>query len=50
MPDQDKVEHIISRAFGLAKSLNHEYVTIEHLLTVLLEEEEVKHINRKYRT
>ena len=44
MPDQDKVEHIISRAFALAKSLNHEYVTIEHLLAVLLEEEEVKHI------
>ena len=36
MPDHDKVEHIISKAFGLAKSLSHEYVTIEHLLVVLL--------------
>jgi ATP-dependent Clp protease ATP-binding subunit ClpA len=44
MPDQDRVEHIISKAFELAKSLNHEYVTIEHLLAVLLEEEEVRHI------
>ena len=39
--DKDRVEHIISRAFALAKSLNHEYVTIEHLLAVLLEEDEV---------
>ena len=44
MPESDKVEHIISKAFGLAKSLNHEYVTIEHLLVVLLEEDEVQHI------
>ena len=41
MAQNERIEHIVERVFSLTRDFNHEYVTIEHLLVVLLEQEEV---------
>jgi ATP-dependent Clp protease ATP-binding subunit ClpA len=44
MAQNERIEHIVERVFSLTRDFNHEYVTIEHLLVVLLEQEEVEDI------
>jgi len=39
-----RIEALVERLFALTKGYNHEYVTLEHLLAVLLEQEEVQDI------
>lgn len=41
MDNDDKISQVLNRAYELAHSLEHEYVTLEHILSVLLENEEV---------
>lgn len=41
MDNDDKISNLLSRAYELAHGLEHEYVTLEHILAVLLEEESV---------
>ena len=44
MSQNDKIEQIVERVFALSRDMNHEYVTLEHLLAVLLDTEEVQDI------
>ena len=37
-----EIENIVLRAIGLAKKYNHEYVTLEHLASVLLDDQTVR--------
>lgn len=39
MSDKDKINEMIGRAFALASDNKHEYVTLEHVLFALLEDE-----------
>ena len=39
--ENDKVGQVLGRAFELAHSFEHEYVTLEHILSVLLEDDEI---------
>lgn len=45
----DRVNHSIERAVHKAASLSHEYVTVEHLLYSMLEEDDVLHMLGKMR-
>jgi ATP-dependent Clp protease ATP-binding subunit ClpA len=44
MSQNDRIEHIVERVFQLSRSYKHEYVTLEHLLAILLETEEIEDI------
>lgn len=44
MSNSDKIEQLVERVFALSRDYKHEYVTLEHLLVVLLETEEVEDI------
>ena len=37
----ERIEDIVNQAFKLAQQYEHEYVTTEHLMAVLLEEDDV---------
>ena len=39
-----KINEVIARAFQEALNREHEYVTLEHILRVMLDEEEVKDV------
>lgn len=39
--DEDKIGQLLGKAYELAHGMEHEYVTLEHILAVLLEEESV---------
>jgi ATP-dependent Clp protease ATP-binding subunit ClpA len=39
MSDKDKINEMIGRAFALASDNKHEYVTLEHVLFALLEDD-----------
>ena len=47
MENEDKISWVINRAYELAHSLEHEYVTLEHILSVLLENEDVVQLMEK---
>ena len=34
----NEIESLVAQAINLAKSFNHEYVTLEHLTTVVLDD------------
>ena len=42
MKPSDRVSEVIDKSFKLASHFKHEYVTIEHLLFVILEDNRVK--------
>ena len=44
MSQNDRIEHIVERVFQLTREYKHEYVTLEHLLAILLEQEEIEDI------
>jgi ATP-dependent Clp protease ATP-binding subunit ClpA len=44
MSHNDKIEQIVERVYQLTRDYKHEYVTLEHLLAILLETEEVEDI------
>lgn len=44
MSDQDKIHDMISKAFNLALDNKHEYVTLEHLLFAILEDDSNKEL------
>jgi len=44
MSQNGKIEQLVEKVFALTKEYKHEYVTIEHLLFVLLENEDVQDI------
>ena len=50
MENDDKIGPVINRAFELAHSFEHEYVTLEHILTVLLENDDVIELLEKMQT
>ena len=37
----DKIQHLVDKTFGLSKDYRHEYVTLEHLLAIILDTDEV---------
>ena len=39
MANQDRIEQIIDRAMDMAGERSHEYVTLEHLLLSILQED-----------
>lgn len=41
MENEERISHVIRRAHELAHAHEHEYVTLEHILSVLLEDEEL---------
>ena len=43
----DKIEGLVERAVDMAAENSHEYVTLEHLLYALLEEDEVAEVIKK---
>jgi ATP-dependent Clp protease ATP-binding subunit ClpA len=47
MSDQDKIHEMISKAFNLASDNKHEYVTLEHLLFAILEDDTAKDLLSK---
>jgi ATP-dependent Clp protease ATP-binding subunit ClpA len=47
MSDQDKIHEMISKAFNLASDNKHEYVTLEHLLFAILEDETARDLLSK---
>jgi ATP-dependent Clp protease ATP-binding subunit ClpA len=44
MPQNGKIEQLVEKVFALTKDYKHEYVTIEHLLLILLENDDVQDI------
>ena len=44
MSQNDKIEQIVERVYALTRDYKHEYVTLEHLLFVLLDTEEIQDI------
>ena len=40
----DKIQHLVDKTFGLSKDYRHEYVTLEHLLAIILDTDEVQDI------
>ena len=44
MSNNDQIEHLVERVFALSKDYRHEYVTLEHLLAILLETEEIEDV------
>ena len=44
MSQNDRIEEIVERVFQLTRDYKHEYVTLEHLLAILLEIEEIEDI------
>ena len=44
MSQFNNMEQLVARLYQLTQSYNHEYVTLEHLLAILLEEQEIKDI------
>ena len=44
MSQNDKIEQIVERVFQLTREYKHEYVQLEHLLAILLEQEEIEDI------
>ena len=44
MSNEDKIEKIVNKTFMLSKDYRHHYVTIEHLLAIILDLDEVKDI------
>lgn len=53
MPNNDRIEQIVERVYALTRNYKHEYVTLEHLLFILLDTEEIQDImadlNQDYR-
>lgn len=47
MENEDKISWVINRAYELANNLEHEYVTLEHILSVLLENDDVVQLMEK---
>ncbi len=47
MSDQDKIHEMISKAFNLASDNKHEYVTLEHLLFAILEDDTARDLLSK---
>lgn len=47
MENEDRINQIIQQAHDLAHNLEHEYVTLEHILSVLLEDEELTSMMEK---
>jgi len=47
MENEDKIGWVINRAYELANNLEHEYVTLEHILSVLLENDDVVQLMEK---
>jgi len=47
MSDQDKIHEMISKAFNLASDNKHEYVTLEHLLFAILEDDTARDLLMK---
>lgn len=41
MSHNDNIEQLVSRVFALTKDFKHEYVTLEHLLAILLDTNEI---------
>jgi ATP-dependent Clp protease ATP-binding subunit ClpA len=44
MSNNDKIEHLVEQVFALSRDYKHEYVTLEHLLAVLLQTEEIEDV------
>lgn len=44
MPNNDRIEQIVERVYALTRNYKHEYVTLEHLLFILLDTEEIQDI------
>ena len=44
MSNEDKIEKIVHKTFMLSKDYRHHYVTIEHLLAIILDIDDVKEI------
>ena len=38
----NEIESLVAQAINLAKSFNHEYVTLEHLTTVVLDDKVIR--------
>ena len=37
----DKIQNLVDKTYTLSKDYNHQYVTLEHLLAIILDTDEV---------
>ena len=44
MSQNDEIEQLVERVFALSRDYKHEYVTLEHLLAILLDIDDVQDI------
>ena len=40
----DKIQYLVDKTFSLSKDYKHHYVTLEHLLAIILDTDEVQDI------
>ena len=40
----DKIQNLVDKTYTLSKDYNHQYVTLEHLLAIILDTDEVQDI------